>query len=1116
MKTNSLSVMNKLTEIIRRVLSSPKLDYLLLALLGSFIFAVWFEGDALYFGGDVMYPLNPSWNINRLLYTWSDMNGGSMEFGMMYYFQWSFFFITAKMGISLAMAQKLYLYLNFILPGLGMYYLTSVVYSKIYPDGGRKRIACWIAALFFMFCPTLLRQMQMYWFYGVFPFILAFFIKAIDAPNIKGKIKFGILAALFFFGILAYLPNYQPLVDLLLILALYSVGYLLLNKRKSIQLLKSWAVFGGLILLINLGVLLPWLLMVFQQGGQILGEIPVSFTDRWLDEGLNSMLRNLTLTFSLGESGRGYIPGGFYFSPSKAIYFVNLFFTIAAFSALLLKRRSKLAIYFALVALLGIVISQGPNAPFGEAYKWSLLNIPILRTYRATGVSNVLIALGYAVLIGFTISEIYRRLQEEIYPRVKDHLSEIGKKAFKYVLPIEMVVIVVILICINGWPMVTGAFYRTSGEWPNNVMHEIPPSYYEVDNWLSDDDSSQNYRILAYPPVGQGGYQALAWPDGGFFGPPVAPFIYSKPSIYAEIGGRQGAWASIVPPMYDAAGVDTTKMVKLAGLLNVRYMVVDGYSVSGGVGQGGLQFVFDAGSTLPEEDNVLRSFPSDLSYLFSNGDFETWSGGAPVGWTVEGQVFQETDVVYSGSSSARLESWGNLYQGLGIPSEGAQLSWAYYITELDSDPHLATLSVYLEDGSLIKYAINPEPDTATHRHIALPRVEGQWVEVDRDLGQDIYDKFGSYKRIGSYGIQILNEEEGSPVYFDNIKLTSTNPSVGWVVTYAGSGDVEWKDDALRVSAPPSAPYYLVMRPFSLDLDTYKYLHVRIKGDADTDFAVALKDYGPDVGIDTSIYEVRQTSPAGFKDYVFHIQPRISGEVNYLLLGLWNSPSAENQAVSVDFSYIGFAETIDDILESMPEAGIDHVATYGALDVYKIDDEYFFSRLYATSQIQPIDGGQNELSTFLDTADFSGDKPVLFLSEQLSSSNWQFVQGLNLDGGSPQLAFEQLNPTKYVAHINNSSGEPFFIVLSTTFDQYWRATIDGKEVDKHLMANGYANAWYIDKSGTYDITLDFKPQSWFYIGLAISGFTLAGFASYPGWSWLLGWILNRRKKKIRKR
>jgi len=1096
---------HKLTEIIRRILSSSKFDYLLLALLGSFIFAVWFEGDALYFGGDVIYPLNPSWNIHRLLYTWNDMNGGSIEFGMMYYFQWSFFFVTSEMGLSLAMVQKLWLYLNFIIPGLGMYYLTSVIYSKINPEGGGKRIACWIAALFFMFCPTLLRQMQFYWFYGVFPFILAFFIKAIDAPYIRGKIKFSILAALFFFGILLYLPNYQPLMDLLLILVLYSVGYLLLNRRKWIQLVKSWAVFGGVILLINIGALLPWLLMVFHQGGQILGEVPVSFTDRWLDEGPHSMLRNLTLTFGLGQAGREFVPGGFYFSPSTAIYFVNLFFPIAAFSALLLK-RSKLVIYFVLVALLGIVISQGPNAPFGEAYKWALINIPILRAYRATGVSNVLIALGYAVLIGFTISELYLK--------VKDYLTETGKKVFKYVLPIGMVVIVVILILVNGWPMVTGAYYKTPGEWPNNVMHEIPSSYYEVDNWLSSNDSSQNYRIMVYPPAGEGGYQALAWPDGGYYGAPVAPFIYSKPSIYDVSGGRQGAWTSIVPLMYDAATCDTTKcvttrMLKLAGLLNARYMVFDGYSATGGMGTGELQFVFEASSPLPEDDNVLLPIPSEF---LVNGDFETWSDGALVGWTKEGPVSQETAIVYSGSSSMRLDSseFENLQQPLSIPSEGAHLSWSYYITELDSDPHLATLSVYLQDGGLIKYAINPDPDTAIHKHIALPRVEGQWVEAERDLGQDIYDKFGSYKRIGSYGIQIFNEEEGSPVYFDNVKLISANPGVGWG-TYAGSGYVEWNDDALRISAPLYASYYFVMRPFSVDLDTYKYLHVRVKGDDDTDLAVVLKDNRPDIGIDTCIYEARQTSSSGFTDYVFHIQPHISGEVNYLCLGLWKSPSAENQAVSVDFSYISFAESISDILDNMPGAGFDYAVTYDKLDVYKLDDEYFFPRLYATSQIQPLDGGLNELSTFLDTADFSDAKPVLFLSEQLESSDWQFVQGLNLDGGNPQITFEQLNPTKYVTHIDNSSGEPFFIVLSTQFDQYWSATIDGKEVDKHLVANGYANAWYIDETGEYDIILHFTTQSLFYAGVAISSLTFIGLVSYLG----LGLIPNRRKKKVRK-
>ena len=1087
-------LLEQIGRVIKYVLSRPMTDYLILGLIGSFIFTVWFEGNALYFGGDMIYPLNPSWNIERLLYAWTDFNGGGPEFGMMFYPLWSFFFITAKMGISLAMAQKLYLYFNFILPGLGMYYLTSVVYPKIYPNGGRKRIACWVAALFFMFCPTLLRQAQVYWFYGVFPFVLAFFIKTIDAPELRGKIKFSLLGALFFFGFFFFLPNYQPLVDLLIILVLYSVGYLIFNRQRIKQLLKSWTVFGGLVLLINMGVLLPWLLMVFHQGGQILAGIPTSFTWGWLDEGINAMLRNLTLTFSLGQTGRGFVPGGYYFSPSMMIYFVNLFFTIAAFSALLLKLRSRIVIYFALVSLLGIIISLGPNPPFGEAYKWLVENILILRTFRTTGMSNVLIALGYAVLIGITISEIYRRLQEEICSRVKCHLTEAVEKALKYVVPGVMVVTVIALILVNGWPMVTGAYYKTPGEWPNNEMHKIPPYYYAVDSWLNEQDNSQDYRILAYPP-GIGGYQGLSWEDGGYYGgywgTSVIPYIISKPSIFDNEWGRSGIVAPIVPLTYDALRYDYTKMIKLAGLLNVGYMVVDGYSNITGIGQCGLQFVVASNYPLPESGSVLCI----SSEFLVNGDFETWGSVAPEGWTKEGQAFQETSIVYSGSSSARLEVYGNIHQPLSVVSKGAHLSWAYYITELNSEENLAVLQVYFADGTTIKYTVNPPPDTPTTKCVALPRVEGQWVEVDRDLGQDVYDKYGSYKNLGwdDYGLQILNDGSGLPVYFDNIKLTSTNPVVG-LLPYAGSGDVEWTRDALRVSTTSSAPYYLVMKPFSLDYTRYKYLHVRVRGDVDTEFSVALKVFKP--GIDDHVYEAKQTSPSNFKDYVFRIQPRIPEEVNYLSLGVWKPSSAEEQAASVDFSYIRFAENINDILRYLSDyTEIDHVATHGALDTYKIGDEYFFPRVYATSKINPIGGGLNEMSTFLDTADFSGNKPVLFVQDQLSSSDWQFVQGLNLGGGTPRVTFEQLNPTKYKVHIN--SAKPFFLVLSTRFNPYWIAYIDGKEVSRHLTANGYANAWYINKTGSFDVILKYKVQDYFYMTLMISGLTLVGCLYYLG-------------------
>ena len=58
-------------------------------------------------------------------------------------------------------------------------------------------------------------------------------------------------------------------------------------------------------------------------------------------------------------------------------------------------------------------------------------------------------------------------------------------------------------------------------------------------------------------------------------------------------------------------------------------------------------------------------------------------------------------------------------------------------------------------------------------------------------------------------------------------------------------------------------------------------------------------------------------------------------------------------------------------------------------------------------------------------------------------------------------------------------------FSESYHKDWIAYVDGREVESHLMANGYANAWYINKTGTFEIILDFWPQKLFYIGSAIS-------------------------------
>ncbi|MDY6893965.1 MAG: hypothetical protein SVO01_00885 [Thermotogota bacterium] len=132
---------------------------------------------------------------------------------------------------------------------------------------------------------------------------------------------------------------------------------------------------------------------------------------------------------------------------------------------------------------------------------------------------------------------------------------------------------------------------------------------------------------------------------------------------------------------------------------------------------------------------------------------------------------------------------------------------------------------------------------------------------------------------------------------------------------------------------------------------------------------------------------------------------------------------------------------------------------------------------------------------------------------------------------PSIVFQKINPTKYKVHV--STNEPFFLVFSESYHPQWKAYLDkrsfefndiiasydnvevkeaGHEMkftpgdisylfadpvsdDKHFIVNGYANSWYIEETGEYDLTLYFLPQSLFYLGLLISGGTLIGCIGY---------------------
>lgn len=205
---------------------------------------------------------------------------------------------------------------------------------------------------------------------------------------------------------------------------------------------------------------------------------------------------------------------------------------------------------------------------------------------------------------------------------------------------------------------------------------------------------------------------------------------------------------------------------------------------------------------------------------------------------------------------------------------------------------------------------------------------------------------------------------------------------------------------------------------------------------------------------------------------------------------------------------------------------------------KVIGKLFFYKLrkpmphvYCASKRKTI----TELKNFIPFVESNAFKPgqqVIVVSSQNKDKFVPKIEGQT----QAQVLFKAINPTKYEIKIENAK-EPFFLVFSESFSPHWKAYLEPEAAeeasgvkivetypgeraregiyetkftprdasylfrepvseDKHFVANGYANAWYIDPgkldksgNGKLAMTLYFSPQSFFYLGLGISGLTL---------------------------
>ncbi|MFZ3383753.1 MAG: hypothetical protein WA144_07510, partial [Candidatus Methanoperedens sp.] len=173
-------------------------------------------------------------------------------------------------------------------------------------------------------------------------------------------------------------------------------------------------------------------------------------------------------------------------------------------------------------------------------------------------------------------------------------------------------------------------------------------------------------------------------------------------------------------------------------------------------------------------------------------------------------------------------------------------------------------------------------------------------------------------------------------------------------------------------------------------------------------------------------------------------------------------------------------------------------------------DYFIQEMRTTNYLNEINIGTKELLLF-ENKGYLGHFYISSVNQSLEKLDKSKISSVN---------YEFVTPTEY--KISFDSVDPFYLYFSEAYNPNWALVQNSNWYkdelfdETHFKAHGFLNGWYIkpgeltkNKAGSYELTLYFKPQSYFYLGLFLAGTTLIGCFSYLIRDW------RKRREDCRK-
>lgn len=690
--------------------------------------------------------------------------------------------------------------------------------------------------------------------------------------------------------------------------------------------------------------------------------------------------------------------------------------------SLLTRPKDKKIFFFASAAIISMVLAAGTNPPLGGILVFLYGKFSILNTFREIYHIMFIPALSYSVLIGFSLNDIIS-----------------NRPSVKYDYLIKSVLIVVVAV----------AFYHytlpfLSGNFGGNVQtYSLSPEYYDAYNRISGEEG--DFRVLWLPSIQPVRFDSLKYSG-------IDPLIQYSPKrstftqwIFSPLNS-EGKLATFT--LTSMLGYDKNDITPILNVTNTRYVVYRDNFVS-------------------EYPNfsLISSYPQ-ISNLWTNNRLK------------ENLDHQSKLTRVTGSNNITIYENRDF-----LPHVYAAPAAAIAISDLSPlvDPDFKYDKMLIFSSQLKKN--QKIPDSVDQITFYNARCEEE--------------KPGECSFINNYSLSLI-----SPEYriYPGDHTKNTDAARGWTSIF----NIWWYGDYSSLLGNPAVtfvksnltlPYNPVSSGYySIYLKTCKYgkrSQIKIYMDKHKIGEVDdLKNTNNWISSGTfyltgSEHEVIIESEGENCIEELVIIPQVTFEktrealmasLNKKKIQIINKPGAG--PVKHLYNIVEIPEdgnyTLSLYAKGHKEAANRSKYLFIKFDKYSFNTSLNSSFNRATTKEFELKRGKIDVH-FETNGEFELEE---FIIESKDKTNKNLPE--------PEISFVKINPG--LLNVKISAKKPYFLVFSETYDNHWKAIVDGaEEVQEayHFEANGFANAWYIDRTGNYTVTLKYKPQDAFDIGLKIS-------------------------------